>query len=391
MTRALVRLALVGAGLLVGALLAEAILRVAAPQPTGASPAVPHPTLVARMAPGRSGTISVPGVYRYRYRHDAEGRRVVPASADTDAAGSVLVLGDSFAYGMGVDDDETVAHRLADRLTARGTPALVRNAAAIGKGPAYALRMLQTVGRAWRGDAVVYVFYPNDFANLRHELYARLDGGRLVDPGGDAPTVRQRAQIANLPGAQWLGEHSHVAGLLRVAALATFGTNGPGPEAIDLDTTGTPTPYHVEQTLPLAHAVFAALDSTVQARGGRLVTLYAPSAAEVAAFRRSGQPSADEAAFDRVRRSIGFDGVTATPALAASGAPISALYYPEIHWRANAHALAAGVVLDPVQAALCERGLSRLGCQEAPEAVRSTAARRAARPSGGPSRRTPAG
>lgn len=390
MRRALGRLALVAGGLLVGGLLAEGALRLAAPQPTGASPAIPHPTLIARMAPGRQGTISLPGLYRYRYAHDDEGRRITPHSAETGAAGTVLLLGDSFAYGMGVDDDETLANVLAWRLGQRGTPARVVNAAAIGKGPAYALRMLETVGRDWRGDAVVYAFYPNDFANLRHELYARLDDGRLIDPGGDAPTVRQRARIANLPGAQWVGERSHLAGLLRVAALATFGTNGPGPEAIDLDTTRTPTAYHVPQTLPLARAVLAALDSTVQARGGRLITLYVPSAAEVAAFRRTGAPSADEAAFDGVRRSLGLDGVSATPALASSGAPIATLYYPEIHWRAPAHALGAQGLLDPVQAALCEHGLSRPGCGEAPEAVRQIAAARAGLRSAGSSRRTPA-
>ena len=390
MTSRWARRGLIAGGVLVGLLLAEGALRLVAPQPTGASPAVPHASLVARMAPGRSGTLSIPGVYRYRYHHDDEGRRITPHSAEA-ASGTVLILGDSFAYGMGVEDDETFANGLAWQLGQRGTPARVRNAAAIGKGPAYALRMLETVGQDWRGDAVVYAFYPNDFANLRHELYARLDGGRLVDPGGDAPTVRRRAEIANLPGAQWLGAHSHLAGLLRVAALATVGTNGPGPEAIDLDTLRSPTPYHLPQTLPLAHAVLAALDSTVQARGGRLVTLYIPSAAEVAAFRRTGSVSADEAAFDGVRRALGLDGVTATPALATGGAPLDALYYPEIHWRAASHAAAAALLLDPVQSALCERDLTRPGCAEAPEGVRRTAAARAAQRSGASSRRTPVG
>ena len=390
MTRRTASAALVAASVTVAALIGEVGLRVLAPQPTGATPFVEHPTLVSRMAPDASGTISLPGVYRYAWSHDADGRRVTPgADADT-SAGSVLVLGDSFGYGMGVQPDETFAAGLARALASRGSPVRVVNGSAVGKGPAYALRLLESVGRGWRGDAVVYAFYPNDFANLRHGIYAALDQGVLADPGGDAPNVRRRARIGNAPGVRWLAERSHVAGLVRRAALGAVGTNGPGPELVDLDTTSAPTPYHTADVLPLVEAVLAALDSTVQARGGRLVTLYVPSAAEVAAFRRTGGPSADEAAFDALRRAVGLDGVSATPALAASGMPVGRLYFPEIHWRPRAHALAAAALRDPVQAALCERDLSRPGCDRAPEAVRRIAASRAARPAGERARRTPA-
>ena len=382
----------VGAALL----LAELGLRLAAPQPTGATPFVEHPTLVTRMAPGASGRISLPGVYAYRWAHDADGMRTAGRSLDGRspdddvAEGSVLILGDSFAYGMGVEADETLASRLSESLGTRGANVRVRNGAAVGKGPAYALRLLETVGRSWRGDAVVYVFYPNDFANLRHRRYAGLGPtGHLVHPRGDAPNVRRRARLGNLPGMRWVAERSHVAGLVRRAALAAAGANGLGPETVDLDTTATPVAYHTADVLPLAGEVFAALDSTVQARGGRLITLYAPSAAEVAYTRRTGAPSADERAFDRVRRTLGLDGVTTTPALAASELAVGQLYYPEIHWRPPAHALAASTVLDPVQAAVCERDLSRRGCDRAPEAVRRTAAMRA-RPAGESTRRTPA-
>ena len=391
MRRWLGRLALVAAGLGVGLLLGEGVLRIAAPQPTGATPFVTHPTLITRMAPSEAGTISIPGVYRYEWTHDADGMRISPwGTHDAEPEGSVLFLGDSFAYGMGVQANETVSSRTAEALGARGMAPLVRNGAAVSKGPAYALRLLETVGAAWRGDAVVYVFYPNDFANLRHRLHAALDSkGRLIDPRGDAPNVRRRARIGNLPGVRGIAERSHLAGLVRRAALGAIGTNGPGPEVIDLDTTATPTAYHTPDVLPLARAVFAALDSTVQARGGRLITLYAPSAAEVAHLRRTGTPSADEMAFDRIRSALGLDGVSATRAIAASELPIAALYYPEIHWRADAHALAAAAVIDPVQAALCERGLTRPGCDRAPEVVRRIAASRA-RPPGGSARRTPA-
>ena len=120
-------------GLLVAWGLAEIGLRLLAPQPTGPSHLTADPELGVTPKPNHAGTVRLPGIYTYSFQHDARGFRVTPTASGDTTRPEVLLLGDSFAYGMGVENDETIASQLALRLGARGMPARVQNGARIGR------------------------------------------------------------------------------------------------------------------------------------------------------------------------------------------------------------------------------------------------------------------
>ena len=377
------RLAAIALGCGLAFAVAEAALRLFAPQPTGPSHVVTHPELGVIPRPGQTGTVRLPGIYTYRFSHDARGFRTTPASGDTTAP-QVMLLGDSFAYGMGVDDDETVANALASGLAGRGTPAEVVNAARIGAGPGYALRLLRTRGRLWRPDVVAYLFYVNDYGNLQHATYFDVDstGALTAVPPRDGPR-QLKTRLSSIPGARTLQAHSHVAGLVRRIAVSSLGDTGPEPSLYDLDTLSAPIAYSEPYRQWLADAYLAALQAEVESRGARFLAFYLPSAAEVAALRRTGEPTEDETAFLDVLTRHGIDGLAFTAPLAARPEPIAALYYPEIHWRPLGHRVAAQAMLDPIQAALCVRSPEAAGCATAPPDVRRIVEMRAGRGSGG--------
>lgn len=397
--------AAVALGLTVGLALAEGALRLVAPQPMGPSALVADAVLLDHLAPGLQGTVALPGLYTYRFSHDAEGRRTtVPAGPE--GAPTVLLLGDSFTYGMGVDDGETLASQLAVRLASRGTPARVVNGGVMGKDPTYFVRLMATRGREWDADVVAYVFYCNDFTPATEYLRFAPDTG-LVAVVPANPTQRLKRRLESLPGVAWLTGHSHLVALLRSVAVQTVGANTPDPSVVDLDTTITPPVRSSTAQAPVVEAALAALEADASARGAAFQMYYLPSGSEVAFTRRTGTPSADDARYDAVRRALGADGMSFAGPLAASGLPIARLYFPEIHWRPVALSLAADAMADPVQAALCTRRPSLGGCDAAPEAVRRVVRmRRGADPaaaggrsvaprggpsSGAPSRRSPAG
>ena len=383
-TRRLFGIAAVGIGLVLALGLAEVALRLFAPQPVGPS----HLTLDADLGvipkPGLSGTVRLPGIYTYTFHHDAHGFRETPTSTADSTAPEVLILGDSFAYGMGVEDDQTAASQLAGGLSARGMDVRVTNAARIGAGPGYALRLLQTRGRLWRPEVVVYLFCYNDYANLQHATYFDVGEDRTLTPVSPRDTPRQtKTRWSQLPGAYTLQSHSHVAGLVRRVGVGLFGERQPGPSTFDLDTLNTPLAYSEPHRQWLNDVYMEALKAEVESRGGRFLAFYIPSAAEVAAFRRTGVPTEDQTAFTQMLSRQGIDGLAFTEPLAQTGEPIARLYYPEIHWRPLGLGVAAGAMLDPVQAAVCTQTPEAEGCATAPTAVRQIVEMRAGRGSGG--------
>jgi hypothetical protein len=158
----------------------------------------------------------------WRFR-DEDGRRIstdsarrrVPVRAMEDAATTrVAVLGDSVAFGAGVDDHETFANRLAAR---EGWT--VANFAVPGWGTDQSLLRYQHETRAWRPQVVVLsVCLANDLADnmLPNYLYDpswpkpyfTLEGGTLRPHAEHL--VRSRAGRAW----RWAWESSHLLNLL---------------------------------------------------------------------------------------------------------------------------------------------------------------------------------
>lgn len=134
---------------------------------------LPHP--VRRFTLARSQTAYT---YGAPVVIDARGFRANGAAGGGESGGStVLALGDSFTFGLGVGDRETWPARLESDLRARtGRPIGVVNAGTISYGVFQEMDLLRSAGLAVRPSVVVHALYWNDFMNAE-------------PPAADAPSV----------------------------------------------------------------------------------------------------------------------------------------------------------------------------------------------------------
>lgn len=164
-------------GVLAALVIAEIMLRLWAPQMTGPIQFVFDPVLGPIPVPGQSARRTLPGVYSYAYTNDSHGLRIVPGSAGGNPGPRVLLLGDSFTYGIGVDDTATYAAQLQEALP----QVTIVNGGVGGKGTDYALKFVQTRATTNRPLITVLAFFRNDFCdNGRGDYFTLRTNGQLL-------------------------------------------------------------------------------------------------------------------------------------------------------------------------------------------------------------------
>ncbi|NNE43884.1 MAG: SGNH/GDSL hydrolase family protein [Gemmatimonadetes bacterium] len=128
----------------------------------------------------------------------AAGTEAVAGAAESTPR--VLVLGDSFVFGEGVEEDERLTEVLERKVSGAWR---VDNLGMTGWGPDLMLRALETVGLDLKPDAVILCLYTHDFRRV-HPLYAgigypipryELRDGALVDIPYPEPSVWQKLRI----------------------------------------------------------------------------------------------------------------------------------------------------------------------------------------------------
>ena len=344
---AFLRVALV----LVAALLAaEVLVRWLAPQPhlvIEAGLYEADPPGGYRLRPGYRGSITNRVEFDHAVVVDERGLRESPG---TPGPTRLLVIGDSFTFGLGVRDDETFAARLARRpdlevlnggLPGIGVPALVDWYERHGRALEPALLLLA-------------VFVGNDLADARPDR----EETRIVD-GLVVPTVLR-------PGVgSWLYRHSDLARLAKRAA------GGPALTSLRL-AAGWREPWEIsnlrwefsiyatppsaeiraaEETTDRALARLAALCA---ADGTRLLAALVPTRVQLepevwgATLVRLGLDPASHdreqpvRVFARLLAAHGIPYTDLAPAFAAGLADDPPLYYrQDRHWTSAGHELAA--------------------------------------------------
>lgn len=180
-------------GLLLGVAFGELALRIAAPQEKSwldiyrVDPVLPFFSL----APGISATVET-GEGRWHVYTDARGHRVgAPANGDGPARGdaatpTLIVLGDSFAFGHGVEYEQSFPALVAARL---GADHVLVNTGVPGYGPAQYRQVLESLlAPGERPEAVVVsLFLGNDFLDCVWEKRIDVVDGAMV---GDASPWR---------------------------------------------------------------------------------------------------------------------------------------------------------------------------------------------------------
>jgi lysophospholipase L1-like esterase len=190
--------------------LAEAAVRTFWPQAAFyASPGlyVADPRIGHRMRPGLRGVVSNWAEFTTRVRIDSLGIRGPEFGPPKPGVLRVLVLGDSFTFGTGVEEDQAFPARLAADLTRQGVPAEGINAGIGGYGVPDEVAWFEAYGRQLHPDLIVLgIFTGNDLQDAAPDRPPTF----VVD--GD---ILDRAELHRSRTFHWLFQHSQLFALLK--------------------------------------------------------------------------------------------------------------------------------------------------------------------------------
>jgi len=283
----------------------------------------------------------------------------------------VAVLGDSFVFGSGVRQDETLTRQLAARL---GPSFEVVNLGVPGYGTDQALLTLRRWGPRLSPDVVLAGFFWNDvMENASGEIYG-MRKPRFILENGDEKGDKNRALTLVPPGESpghsafarldaVLEGRSHFWSLSRRAFGRTESGSKPEerPVMLDLSLRAAPPPSRTAE-FELTWALLEAVAREARALGAVPLVFTVPPKFLV-----------DDVVKEKVRRVYGLDGEALDPdgffrvkeACARRNVPVVDLLPPfriatvagevlfppaaGIHWSAAGHALAARVLSDRFQ------------------------------------------
>lgn len=239
----------------------------------------------------------------------------------------VVVLGDSFAWGFGVDDDDTFAAHL-DRSVAHSQ---TLNLGVCGYGTDQAVLRYQEVGRPFAPSVVVLAFFAgNDFANnmegrsnttFRPYFTFEPDGTLRAQnlPLPERPTVLPtRVTGVDEVAAEWLFTYRYLhlkakllSATLKESPLLARVRSGRKQRALEAEGRRRALPLHTadppaetREAIAITLGLLELLRADVAADGARLVLLLIPQRAEVipgAWARELRKRNLDPALHDRAR------------------------------------------------------------------------------------------
>ncbi|MBI4341847.1 MAG: hypothetical protein HY599_00595, partial [Candidatus Omnitrophica bacterium] len=170
-----------------------------------------HPEIGWTLTPGFRGRFRK-GDFDIEVTANAQGLREHDISPKPPGTYRILGLGDSFAFGWGVEAEESFLKVLQARLNADGRRLYeVVNAGIPGFGTYEALRLLEVRGLSYEPDAVILAFYEgNDFQNNREAPRRRMitPEGYLKDVTDPSPALTQHSRLAALVHGQWARVHT---------------------------------------------------------------------------------------------------------------------------------------------------------------------------------------
>jgi lysophospholipase L1-like esterase len=204
------KLGAIGLGLLAGLLLAELLTRVLRLGGTHISRGALHafdPRAGWTCLPGANGRLQNPASFDVEFHCNSRGLRGSEEHPYKKPPGvrRIVVLGDSFMWGWGVEDRETMASCLEERLEATETV----NFGTDGYSAVQSLVRLEEEGMRYSPDVVTYAFCKNDLAA---NLYDNEGGSPIVHLDGAAVSIANCPvrRPWKSPKAQWFRRHSRL-------------------------------------------------------------------------------------------------------------------------------------------------------------------------------------
>lgn len=327
--------------------IAELLVRNIHPQPTGPSWLAWDPQLGAVSVPNQRGRRTLPGVYDYTYSHNSYGLRGSKEySLGKSSNFRILLLGDSFTYGHGVNNNQTFAHKIEKRLSTAKHPIEVINAGLGGKGTDYALKFFQTLGHRFNPDLTILCFFYNDFYDNEYSIYYSVSKtGTLSAKLVPKAIIARKKFLSNLPLYAWLIRRSHFINLLKQTAIRIMvrreRANKATSHGVLIYYPNNKGGFLNDHNKGLTRIFIRYLKESTQNSESDFIIFYILRDKEIKLYRKTHKFSKEELAIKDIAKSQDIQFLSLTPILFNSGKTIDQLYYPEGHWAPLAHSIAA--------------------------------------------------
>ena len=325
--------------------IAEVTVKGYTPQLTGEVVYGYHEELGAIPLPYQRGRKTPPYGPSYEFNHNSYGFRGTREYHDPKAAPRVLFLGDSFTYGVGVNDEQAFPQQIEAILNAKGYAAEMINAGNPGKGTNYELRLLQIWGPELKANLVVVCFFWNDFYdNIEGEYFRLGEHGELI-PQKPRSLTAKKTRIENLPVIRWLLSWSHAANLVKVTILGLLKR----PSKAHGEVT-----YQAPQAdIKMTQIFISEIIKTAKAQGSDVLFFFLPDEQQVDQYRKSRQISVYEKDFIDIVKAQEEESYSLTAAMTAVEGRIALQYWG--HWSPAAHLSAAQYMSGPIEAWLLKQ------------------------------------
>lgn len=234
-----------------------------------------------------------------------DSREFDPAKSDETAR--VVLLGDSFAIGYGVNYEESVPALLEARLAQElKRPVEIINLGVSGFGTAEELIALQERGWQYEPDLVLVYWHAGDPAdNVRSNLFKLKEEGLVRSNDSYLPAVEIREFLFSFSAYRWIAEHSHFYSWVRDFAgkhvKSLLETMRSAPEPI-VRQEGIP------QRIKLTLALLERIRTEARSHGAGMLILEIPVRVDRTTFKSTFPSEAAESL------GFAFDVVNPTPA-----------------------------------------------------------------------------
>ncbi len=367
-----------GCALVVSVLLCEILLSLFNPQIRSRPPTVWQfdPELGWAHVPGGQGRLVTPE-FDVGLSINSDGLRGDESSRERrPGVRRILLFGDSFAEGWGVEEEQALSARLADCLSQGNETVEVLNFGVAGYGTDQAFLLYQKLGRLYDPDLVVALFYGNDLwnnasprgigAEQGYKPYFRpLEGGRLSLQGVPVRKTRYWDMSRYEGGSvgqravRYLRSNWHLYALVEKAATAR---DSASPQSQFYDGLyGVDTKGKWQPLWDLTGFLLRDFATAVGRDGSEFVLVYAPSIVQVEPdnWREKSDLHGLTGDYDmlnpnrqlsEIAQRYGLTLVDPYPAFKEAGRR-DVLYLRDSHWNARGHSIAAEVLCGHLQPA----------------------------------------
>ena len=193
-------------GISVSLLIAEIVIRVFDPQTLTSDVVERDPTVDYRLRPGARGRMVSPE-FSAEIRVNSLGFRGQEISPQKPGVSRILFLGDSFVFGAGLKEHETLPATVSQELERRHPGDFEAiNGGVYGYQTANELELFMKYGVPLNPDIVVILVMTHDMVQ-NTDWYELTRDGQLQRRPFISHYSRSRAITRYLPGAGWLREH----------------------------------------------------------------------------------------------------------------------------------------------------------------------------------------